>query len=341
MDYKEFSEKFWKFAGEASSILITSHTDPDDDAIASVLSMYSIIKSRYPEKKTRIAFSSLVNQRWSYFENFEKIEFAGDIASIIDDFDMTLFLDANYAERFTRQPEKIAGYKGKKITMDHHGSKPMAFDLSLIEPDATSTSELIYLALLKDEAKLPAKLCETLLMGVMADTGGFQFMDHTNARIFEMAKRLVEDGQIDVNALRTKYSGFNLRVFQVLQELIGNTEVLEIPPWPKFVSAYVDEAFIGKGNFTSLEVDEAAGIFTSYLTSINEAAWGMVARPSGNRVKVSLRAKPGDLNVRKIAENMGKGSGHDLAAGLKFDGTSDVKGVLDEIKTWLKDHAVI
>jgi bifunctional oligoribonuclease and PAP phosphatase NrnA len=342
MQYKEFSDKFWQLLGDAKSILITSHMDPDDDAIASVLSTYLVIKQKYPEKEVRMVFSSEVSNRWSYFENFEKIESGKDLTEVIEQFDLTIFLDGNYLERFTKNPELLAKYSGKKICIDHHASNPMSLDASLIEEDATSTSELIYFSLVEMEPKIDRRLCEALLMGVMADTGGFQFVDFKRARVFEMAKRLTEEGRLDINELRVRYSGMSERVFGIVAEFAKNSRVEEISPWPKFVSSFITGDFAKGGNYTSLEVDEAAGIFTSYLTSINEAGWGIVARPSGERVKVSLRAKPNTINVREIAERMGKGSGHDLSAGIKFDPQNgevpDVRSCLLEITGFLKEN---
>lgn len=332
-DYLDFNKKLNELVSSAKSILITSHIDPDDDAMASVLAMYFILSQRYPDKKVRAVFSSQITKRWQYFENFEKIESAKDITGILGEFDAVVFLDANYAERFSHMPALLLKYGGKKICIDHHGSKPMSFDLSLVEPEATSTSELIYFSLLENESKLNPRLCELLLMGIMADTGGFQFVPPGQSRIFNMAKRLVDDGQIDINALRTKYSGISERVFEIFKELLKNAKLETAGKWPRLISSFVSGGFAKE--YSHLEVDDAAAEFTRYLTSVDEAAWGMVARPSGERVKVSLRAKPGGVNVRIIAEAMGKGSGHDLAAGMKFDGTSDAEAVLAEVKEWL------
>lgn len=335
-DYSKFSENFYKLLDPAGSILITSHIDPDDDAIASVLSVYFILSQKYPSKSIDIKFSSEIDTRWGYFENINKVQSVQDVEGALNDYDAVIFLDANYVERFTRKPEALADYKGTKICIDHHGSKPMDFNLSLIEPKAVSTSELIYFGLLEKEPKLESRLCEILLMGVMSDTGSFRFVPPSESRIFTMAKRLVDDGQIDINDLRTRYSGLKLSVYEIFKELVKNSRLETIAPWPPFLSSFISEEF--SKNFSHLEIDDATAEFTKYLTSVKEAHWGMVARPSGDRVKVSMRAKPGDLNVRKIAEAMGKGSGHDLAAGMKFDGTADAESVLNNVKTWLSGN---
>lgn len=338
-DYSDFSKKFYALLGPANSILVTSHIDPDDDAMASVLSIYFILSQKYPDKNIDIKFSSEIDARWGYFENINKVQSAQDITDTLSQYGAVIFLDANYAERFTRRPGSLAEYKGVRICIDHHGSKPMDFNLSLIEPKAVSTAELIYFGLAASEQKLNPRLCEILLMGVMSDTGSFRFVPPSESRIFEMAKRLVDDGQIDINDLRTKYSGLSANVYEVFKELVKNSRLETIAPWPPVITSFISEDF--SKNFSYLEIDDATAEFTKYLTFVKEAHWGMVSRPSGDRVKVSMRAKPGNLNVRKIAEAMGKGSGHDLAAGMKFDGTKDAESVLSEVKTWLQTHNVI
>ena len=46
---KEFEEKFWEMVEEAKNIMIAGHLNPDDDSIASILSVYWLVNERYPE----------------------------------------------------------------------------------------------------------------------------------------------------------------------------------------------------------------------------------------------------------------------------------------------------
>ena len=53
----EFSKKFQQLVGSSSRILITSHTNPDDDSIASVLATFYFLKKFNPEKNIEIIYS--------------------------------------------------------------------------------------------------------------------------------------------------------------------------------------------------------------------------------------------------------------------------------------------
>ena len=343
MDYKEFSSEFYRLVSESNSILIRPHRDADDDAIASSLAIYFIIKQKHPDKNIEILVTPEISNRLAYFENFEKIRVVDDIASSLAKFDLAIFLDGNFYERFTNDPEALRNFTGKSICIDHHNSAPTEFTLSLIEPKASSTAEIIYFALLEKEPSVHEALAEILLMGLIADTGRFQYVSQQQSRSFIMAKRLVEEGNIDIDVFLSEYSGFSSRIFEVVKEFMKNSRVLEVDDWPPFLASFITRDFVKSKDFTAVEVSEGKDEFTIYLKSLSDAPWGLTLYPvDDGGVKASFRSRPDGVNVRVIVEALGIGSGHDLASGSKFEAKAgqvlDTQACLDKILEWLKNN---
>ncbi len=338
----DFKKEFFNLVNAAGSILITTHKDPDGDAVASLLAVYTIIKESFSDKAVRVMISSPVSFRFASFANFGKIESVDDIANYLDQFDLAVFVDGNYDQRFTNDPEKFRQFAGKRIFIDHHPDKIEKFDLKYMDENASSTSELIYFLLVDQDRKVSKALAESLLMGLLSDTGNLRYVGHHEGQVFLMAKKLVEDGEINVDELTARFSTYSTPVFQVLREFIKNTQIEEIAGWPKFLYSHITPQFADENKFTVLETEEAAGIYTDFLRALEEAPWGFVARNYNDIVKVSFRSRAGSVNVRDVAEGLKRGSGHMHSAGAKFAHASgqpfSVAEALDEIKDWLKNN---
>ena len=98
----EFKIEFFKLIENSQNILITSHISPDEDAIASVLSMYEILSNKYTAKNIRIAISSEPQDRLKIFKHYEKIEFVNDISNHLTDTDLLIMLDGSQHARFSK-----------------------------------------------------------------------------------------------------------------------------------------------------------------------------------------------------------------------------------------------
>ena len=337
---KEFADNFWQLVSKSNSILIRPHINPDDDATASTLAVYHLIREVNPEKKVEMLATPTISPRLSFLNNFDKIQVVDDIVGRLNDFDLIIFLDGNFDERFSNQTEHLRSYKGETICIDHHPTHNYKFSLSLIDSSATSVAELIYFTLMEGRKIIPVPLAEILLLGLMSDTHRFQYVTPSQTRVYGMAARLVEQGNIDVDIFLSRYSGMSQKAFEVTQEFMRNAEVKEAAGWPKFLSSYISREFIEGGGYSVEEVSEGKDNFTGYLKILTEAKWGFLLYPDADGgIKLSLRSRPDEVNVREIAEQMGVGSGHDLASGGKFTaeaGRPDSLECMERIMDWLK-----
>ena len=364
----QFRTDFFKLVGEAKNICITTHVSADEDAIASILAAYRLLTDKYPMKDIQIIHSGEPNKRFQSFQNFDKIQFVPDLSDHLDKFDLLVLLDGSNYHRFTPKPEKIKEFQGKTICIDHHSSPADEFDLALISPHIPSTAEIIYLAFYLPaealasglrsrsyfggvgkegrDASVDKPLAEILLLGILGDTGNFTYLKPDQTNTFLTAKRLVEEGGIEIASLQSRYRTIGPKILTALGELIKNTTYHKLDNWPDFQTSFLDREFVSKNNLTDREIGEAAEIYTTFfIRSIVGYKWGFTIRPKSNgECNVSMRSLPGSVNVRELAERMGIGGGHDRAAGGTFRESGKIleaEECLEKVLVWMKENKLV
>lgn len=335
---QNFVDEFNVTANKAKSIVLASHTSPDDDSISSLLGVYFHLINHLGLEvpKVKMLYTGDPTNKWQYFENFEKINFVPDIADHLDSVDLLIFTDGSGWKRFSRR-EDIAKFKGKVICIDHHHTPEDKFDLHLVARACTSTAEIVY-KLFYENAKLTKRICETLLLGILGDTGNFRFVKSVNADVFGVAARLVSEGDIDIQTMQSQYQQLGQNVYKTLMELMSNSKINEIDGWPRFITSYVAMDFVNKNKISENEVSEGSAMFTPYLTNIKDVTWGFVFTPKVDKTgRLSLRSLPNSVSVRIMMEKTKFGGGHDRAAGGKVF-TNDHKKAIKQLVDWMKKN---
>lgn len=337
---KDFNEGFFELVENSENIVITSHFSPDGDSISSVLSVYSIISAKFPNKNIKIIYSGKTDTKFSYFKNFEKIIWAEDVSDELKETDLVVLLDAGLYSRSTQYPEKLQGIKNQ-ICIDHHASGSEIFSLSIILPEIPSCSELIF-RLFENDIKLDKDLAEIFLLGILTDTGSFSFLNSSQSETFVVAKKLLEVSDTSIDFLKSKYNTMSKREFNLIQEFIKNTSFTEIENWPPAQHSYVSRECIEKDNYSDNEISAASSMYIGmYVRSIKDYTWGFVIKPKDANCTVSMRALPGSVNVRDMLERMSLGGGHDRAGGGILKNEDDPKECISKIIKWMKNNKPI
>ncbi len=327
---RAFKKKFDSEALKADKIFITCHIGPDDDAIGSLLAAYHYVTNNLgvPEGKVKCVYSGSKSERYSYFEGYENVIFAKDIAGHVKD-GFVLFLDGSQWRRFSGEEKPSLAFSA---CIDHHPGKADEHDLSIIVPGFSSTAELLYHVFFMDEKSVEKNVCEALLLGIIGDTGKFSFVSKENKSVFGVAERLVEEANINIQEFESKYDFVLDKSYMLFKELVSNSKVGRRGDWPRFLYSYIDNASVDVN-----VMKEAAQMFISYIRKVKNVGWGFVVTPRNGHCSVSLRALPGSVNVGKVAEAFG-GGGHELASGCGFEDIAckDAKQLLLE---WLEDNS--
>lgn len=340
---QDFAIKFFALAEAAKSIIITAHTSPDDDSIGSMLSMYGLLIKKYPTKKIRMVYSGLRPNRYATFAYSKLIEFEKEVATELRDDDLLIMLDGADYGRFTKMPEKLAAFAGKTICIDHHRSPPSQFTLALIDPTACSVAQILYEQFFIN-SEISPEVVETLYMGLLADSGDFSYLVPGQGRVFDMAKRLFELGNFEVQEFKARYSTIGMSVFSVVKEYIKNTEFKALPGWPKYMFSYLTPEVVAREQWTEIDIKEGGLMYMgAFLRTIEGYPWGIVLTPKKDSSwGLSARSLPESVNVRLLMQGLADGGGHNRAAGGAFKPlpgeTLTFESCVKKIEQWMQNH---
>ena len=342
----KFTQKFIQLVEEANSIVITAHTSPDDDSVASVLGVYAYMKRIFPSKKTRIIYSGDKVRRYSVFKNYDLIEFVPDMTDHLGNADLLIMLDGSQYSRFTQKPEVLREFKGKTVCIDHHSSPIDKFTLTLVDPTSPSNAEIIYRCFFRDS--IEQKEIEIILLGILGDTGVFGYLKPNQLGTFDTAKRLLKHGGIEIQEFLSRYSTIQEKAFEIVRELIKNTKNTKVDGWPPHTFTFITREWFETGKYTDAETSEATHLYmTTFLRTLEGHGWGFVVSPeTDGTCGISLRSLPGSVNVRDMMEKMQLGGGHDRAAGGTFKPSNPgervkVEDCIAKVVKWMEKNQAI
>ncbi|HWC57761.1 MAG TPA: DHH family phosphoesterase [Candidatus Paceibacterota bacterium] len=333
-----FRTAFWSLVSAAPRVVITAHFSPDDDSIASVLSVYTILTKRFPEKSIRIVYTGEKVERYSVFHNFEKIEWTSDIADHVHEIDLLIVLDVSNFSRISHLDTAAFSTIPQTIAIDHHASPPDRFTLSFVDPTFSSNAQLIY-TLLEAEKYLSKELAELFLLGILGDTGNLTHIASTQTEIFLIVKKLVEVGDIRIDSFLSKFRAIPKRIMPLLQEFVRNTTFDSVGDWGAVQYSFVSRPFIVEHQFSDEDISAASHMYLSqYLPRIEGQPWGFVCSPrSDGGTRMSSRSNAGSINVRLLHEALGVGGGHDRASGGNFPDAAP-EACIQHILEWMKTN---
>ncbi len=312
-----FVSYFKSFIDKSTSVVLTGHKSPDDDCVASLLTLYTYLKDYLGyEKEVRMIITGQEQTRWSYFKYFEHIEFVDDLADEITEKNTLVLLDGSQWFRFSNK-EEIKSFKGTSVCIDHHVSSGNNFSLSLIAPQYSSNTEILYKLFFVKES-ITKELAETMLMGILGDTGNFRYINHENSGVLSIAERLMKAGEVNIQLLESKYRGVDKKILPVFREYLKNTNFIRVEGWPLIAYSYISKSFIEKNS--DLIVNQTKFLVLNYLENFRGVDCFFIVRPNEEYTRISIRSK-GDLDVNKIMEDLKIGGGHKNAAGGVIKGS--------------------
>lgn len=322
----QFAHKFNQLFASSKQVLLTTHQNPDDDAISSVLATKHVLDNNFPQVTTHIVIESPLSNKWHMFAGFDQIVTTEDLGPYLDQSEVAVFLDGNQYHRFTNNPDKIAAYDGKKICIDHHSSKADNFDLIYANSQASATAEILFdLFYVKN-----SELAKILLMGILGDTGNLVHVNYTQSQVFSRVKTLVEDAKVQIRSFTATYTHLSPEVIALVKTLINNQKNYKVENWPEFKISYLPlEVYQEYG---IVQVKEAIDFYLMNFNLIeHNISWSLTFYPSGQGVSISARSILGSVNVRCLMEELGIGGGHDLAAGGIIKPAREVDLVIGDI----------
>ncbi|MCF2681379.1 DHH family phosphoesterase [Faecalicatena contorta] len=305
-----------KMLMDAGSVAIGGHARPDGDCVGSCLGLYQYIRENCKDKRVDVYLEEIP-------ESFQFIEVAKEIRHEIPEeqtvYDLFICLDCGDKDRLEFSVPLFDAAK-HTLCVDHHISNKGFAEENYVVPDASSTSELI--CRLLEEDKISLETASSLYLGIVHDTGVFQY-SCTSPDTMRIAAGLLEKG---VDGPRIIQDTFYEKTY-AQNQILGRALLESI--------VFMDGACIAsyvKNNvmeFYGVTPKDLEGIVSQLrVTKGVEVAIFMYEQKT-NIYKVSLRSKD-KIDVSRIAQYFG-GGGHRKAAGFTMHGSPhDVLNNLSE-----------
>ena len=158
-------------------IVITTHRNPDGDAIGSSLGLYHYL-NLYGHT-VRIVVPSEYPDFMAWMPDVEKIIIYDiepeEAQRFIERADIIFCLDFNSLDRIDKVGDLFANRKVTKILIDHHLYPEHFADYTISDTSASSTCEMIFdfIEGLGDKKMISRGIGECLFTGILTDTGSF------------------------------------------------------------------------------------------------------------------------------------------------------------------------
>ena len=308
---------------EADTIAVSGHTNPDGDALGSVLGLGLALRRHYPLKRVTLllADDAPVPRVYRFLSGTDSLVPA---ASYTEDPDLFIAVDAPTLERLEGSAA-VAQRAGKRLVIDHHPAREEFADVVIREPQAAATAVLVADLLEVAHIALEPAIAQCLFCGLVTDTGRFQYQN-ANPAAFACAARLVDAGADPARVALEVYQSQRLDYLHLESVVMGRIATAAEGRVAYSYATTVDLESCGVGH------DECDGL----IDAVRQVAGAEVClflkdgRTPG-LVRGNLRSKS-DLDVSRIAAHF-DGGGHAAAAGFSFHGTIEeaLSSVLPEL----------
>lgn len=300
----------------AGSVAIGGHARPDGDCVGSCLGLYQYIRENCKDKRVDVYLEEIP-------ESFQFIEAAKEIRHEIPEeqtvYDLFICLDCGDKDRLEFSAPLFDAAK-HTLCVDHHISNRGFAEENYVVPDASSTSELI--CRLLEEDKISLETASSLYLGIVHDTGVFQY-SCTSPETMRIAAGLLEKGVDGPKIIQDTFYEKTYAQNQILGRALLESIV--------FMDGACIASYVKKNvmEFYGVTPKDLEGIVSQLrVTKGVEVAIFMYEQKT-NIYKVSLRSKD-KIDVSRIAQYFG-GGGHRKAAGFTMHGSPhDVLNNLSE-----------
>jgi phosphoesterase RecJ-like protein len=292
-------------------ILLSSHTNPDGDAIGASLAMFLFLKSLGHDVRVVVPNPFPDFLAWMDGSN-EIMIYEIDKAACDKKFesaDILFSLDYNHPNRLGEAENVFNQAKGVKIMIDHHMQpKRNAYEHVFSTTLTSSTSELIYDFIHQLHPKgLTKQVAECIYAGIITDTGSFSYACNYE-KTFRIVAELYKTGMDGVKINRQVYNTFS----ESRLRLLGFALSEKLKVIPEYATAYISltREELDRYHYQVGDTEDVV----NYALSIKGIRFAAMFMERDKKIRVSLRSV-GDFSVNLIARDHFEGGGHKNAAG--------------------------
>ena len=177
-------------------VLITTHVRPDGDALGTSAAM--AMGLRHKGIDSEVLLLSTLPQKYAFIYHDNKIGhhdvdrgFPQDYS--LAPFDTLLVVDTGTWSQLPGLRERLNGWKGTKLVVDHHLTQEDWADARLVQTGAAAAGEIAAELLTRWGVPIDQPIATALFLAIASDTGWFHF-NNTQPRTLRLAATLMEAG---------------------------------------------------------------------------------------------------------------------------------------------------
>lgn len=290
----------------ASNVLVVTHDKPDGDAISSACLIAELLETLH--KPHSIYCFDQPHQQFNFLPHLEKFITRYDQF----DYDLVVALDCGSFKRTNLDETYKTKSRGRFIIeFDHHPKIDDYADLELRNPEAASTTEVLYHFIKSNKIKINKNLANCILTGLLTDTANFLY-PATSSDTINIASEMLRNGARLPRIMESTWRNKSIASMKTWGRAMNN---LQINKKFNFASTVLRQEDIGD-DVTEEEMDGMAG----FLSNLHNVKGILILREQKDgSIKGSLRTAHPEINVSRLARLFG-GGGHAKASGFVVKG---------------------
>jgi phosphoesterase RecJ-like protein len=290
--------------------LVATHENPDGDALGSMLGATLGLRQLGKDALMYLAGTMPFPGEYDFMPLQEVLrEPPADVGERV-----LLALDCANEWRIAPEPVVIE-QAALVVDVDHHHDNTRFGSVNLVVADASSTAEIASDLLAALDVELTPEIAEALYIGLVTDTGRFQYAN-TTPKALRLAASLVEAGADVHGVFKRVYETVQFAKLKLLARALEHAQVYD--------GGRVVVSYLVRSDFAEVGAEEpySEGIIDFLRQSEGAQLVALIREPPSDRRgpahRISLRSSSHEIDVSAIARASG-GGGHVQAAGFSSD----------------------
>ncbi|HOX77745.1 MAG TPA: DHH family phosphoesterase [Bacteroidales bacterium] len=318
---------------DSRSVVVTSHHNPDGDAIGSVIAMVKLLEKRVPQVTGIVPNDFPDFLKW--MPGADRIVIYNQLEpkakELIYNADLIFCLDYNALHRTDAMAPALKSARAVKVLIDHH-LDPLSedFDYIISRIDISSTSELLFNFIEQCgwSDLIGQEVATGLFVGIMTDTGSFSYSCNY-PETFQISALLIKTGIDPEQIHRNVYDTYSESRLRLLGYCLGEKMTI----LPQYKTAYIALTKAELDRF-QYKTGDTEGV-VNFALSIDEIRFAVLLTERTDRIRLSFRSK-GNLSMNVFARKYFNGGGHRNAAG--GDSFESMENTISHLKNALEQY---
>ena len=298
-------------------IFITGHINPDGDALGASFCLKLLLDNENIDADIDFDIAT------SLPTNLDHLPYELITKNIKTSYETVFIFDCGNPSRLGKY-EDIVLKANNIIVIDHH-IDPTFGTLQIVDPNAASTTQVLFRQLVKEKYVINKTMADCLLTGLITDTGRFQY-PNTTTEVFTIASELLSNGADLSSISENIYGSIEFNALKLQSEIINR---IEFEKDIQFTYSTIYQNDYKKYNIPPEETDFMIDV-VRLVKGANIAL--LLKEQIDGSFKGSLRSR-NNFNVQEIA-SIFNGGGHKAASG--FSSELSEQEIIEKIKNEIR-----